>query len=174
MKYILGILCLLLTVPAIAAEKPPAVCLAPEELNNEMTPPVLFASMSACVNEGKDEQGIMLYGIGNAYLQYDLAHLNDPIAPARGSDFLTQGFVNIKGDKLAKFQDLVDKRLEDRKEILDVCRKALSLGPPAYGAADYLVAEGTDMETVLIKDVNQHYAWLSALEKSMACPINGL
>ena len=159
----------------MAAEKPSSACLKADDLNNKMTPPLLFASMSACVNEDRYEEGFALYGIGSAYLQYDLRHVNDPLAPAQASDFQTQGFVNIQGkERLTKFQALVEERLSDQEKILNVCRQMLDLGPPAYGDPDYLVAEGTNIKSVLIKDVDRHYAWLDALKDSMACPIKGL
>ena len=174
MKYFLSALCLLLSGPALAAGQPPATCLSPAELTNKITPPTFFSSMSACVNEGKYEEGLMLYGIGNIYLKYDLAYLDDPLAPARASDLVTQGFVNIKESQQEKFQVLMDERLNQNEEILSLCSKALKMGPPAYGSPSYLAAEGSDIESVLMKHVDGHNAWVAALEGGVGCPINGL
>lgn len=151
-------------------------CVSTDSLSNTYTPADLLKGVSACVLQGKHEEGAALYALAGAYGRFDTLRVSDKTAHQAFTILLMQSASRLPQNQVQSFQADLKKAADDPHWQAAVCRAARRIGPPGYHPR-YMIQHGLgafgaggDGGAGLVKDFNAAQAWQQTLEVFLRCP----
>lgn len=141
-------------------------CLAPAQLNNRLTPPLLYRSLASCIDKQRYPEAVALFALAGSYTWYDALRLDSDAARQAHSQLLALTLRPLNKARQQAFWQLARQQLQQQPELAAVCQRVLEIGKPAYQPT-YLLPGG---------DGNQHSAAAAdstASEADWRAAVNG-
>lgn len=149
-------------------------CVAADQLNNNDTPPDLFAAIVKCVKTNDYDQAVFMLMMAGVYADFDMRRVPDPtthnvdmVLLNRSKKTMSEAEIKTLGKDLAATADTPAK-------LAAVCEQLERTGPPDYYPR-YMVQFGMDAATGLktpnglATDFDSKQAWHDALTQYLNC-----
>lgn len=150
-------------------------CISYDKIRNEYTPADLYPAVTACVQQSREDDGVILYIVGSAYSQYDTLRVTDQTAYDAPLLVRDKAFRPLGEARMTLFQARIIASLQDDTKHLDICNKLLHLGPPRY-VPRYMTQHGMNAflkpDTVdQVKDIDPVVSWLKVMHDYTKCDV---
>ncbi len=161
--------------PGNLESKNDLACVGPEALENRFTPADLFMAVPACTEQGRYQEGAILFALAGTYGRFDTLRVIDESAHQALTVLKMYALGAMSPDQQSAFRDSVGKTIGSPDGLAAFCKEIVRIGPPNYYPR-YMVQHGlraitqTEAGDGLLKDFNAAEAWMESLDAYLHCP----
>lgn len=149
-------------------------CIAPSELNSQLTPPDLYNGMVQCIKDQQYANGVYLFALAGTYSMYDTKRVSDSTAHQAHSVLAMNARNSVKESDYNKFLQAVKETFTRTEGLAMVCDRVKEIGVPNYHPT-YMIQHGMGAfvgpksSNGLVSEFDSEKAWTAALNGYLHC-----